>query len=77
MGGKATEGEEEVDGPLAQLLSRLGLGRGGAERERPQKLLAEFSLKGVTDIIQKIHSSENSESYGTILLCHLCDSRPM
>ena len=51
--------EEEIPSSLAELLSRLKLVQPSGER--PQKLLSEFSLKGVADIIQKMQSSENSE----------------
>ena len=59
------EEKEEEEGPaagsLAQLLSRLNLVQ-QRKGEKPQKLLTEFSLKGVTQIVQKLQSSENSES---------------
>ena len=55
------EDGEEASGSLARLLSMLTLGQ-QTTGERHQKLLTDFSLKGIVGIVQKIQSSEeNSE----------------
>ena len=62
------EGEEEEEdqgsSSLTQLLHRLGLVQpGAAEGETPQKLLVDFSLQGIADLIRKIQTSEHSEEH--------------
>jgi hypothetical protein len=58
--GEKEEDGEEASGSLVQLLSMLNLEQ-QTTGERHQKLLTDFSLKGIVGIVQKIQSSEENK----------------